>query len=404
MSAVTIEDIRAARQRIEGKIYRSPCAYSEALSILLGAKVFVKLENLQFTGSFKARGACNKLQFLDADQKSRGAICASAGNHAQAVAYYGRTLGINVTVVMPRWAPLVKVSNCRTFGATVILHGETYDDARSHAIMLSQQTGQVYIPGFDDPQIIAGAGTLGLELLEDVPEIDAAIVPTGGGGLLAGSVVSLKSSARNVDIYSVESFNAPTLHASLVAGHVVRVPTNPSLADGLAVAEFGKICFDIVKDQIKSVVLIDEPQIASAILRLLEIEKTLVEGAGAISLAAALKIKDQIAGRTIVLVLCGGNIDVTVLSRIIDRGLRVDGRLCRIVAQVSDRPGGLANLLKIIAETGASIKEVYHDRNFGPADVARVSVSCVMETQGFEHIAAVQKALADAGIQAVLDE
>ncbi|MBC7783698.1 MAG: threonine ammonia-lyase [Burkholderiales bacterium] len=399
-----LADLYAARERIADRVYRTPCVHSEYLSDLLGARTFLKLENLQFTGSFKARGAYNKLLQLTPSERQRGIICASAGNHAQAVAYYGRALQIAVKVVMPRWAPLVKVSNCRNFGASVLLHGESFDDARAHAQQLAGADGHIYVPGFDDPHVIAGAGTLGLELLEDVPDMDAVIVPAGGGGLLAGTVIAMRSQPRPIEIYAIESFNAPTLGASLEAGRVVKVPTNPSLADGLAVAEFGSQCFQIVRHELAGLELVDEAQIASAILRLLEVEKTLVEGAGAVALAGALKIREQLAGKTIVLALGGGNIDVTVLSRIIDRGLRVDGRLCKIVARISDRPGGLANLLAVIAGAGASILEVYHDRHFGPADVARITVSCVLETQGPDHIAAVHKALLDAGVDASLDE
>lgn len=400
---VTLNHILAARDRLRGRVFHSPCVRSDYLSQLLGADAFVKLDNLQATGSFKERGACNRLLQLSPDEKARGVICASAGNHAQALAYHGRALGIDVTVVMPKWAPLVKVSNCRSFGANVVLHGEAFDDARAHALVLAQEQGRVFIPPFDDPAIVAGAGTVALEVLGDVPQTDAIFIPTGGGGLLAGMTVATKALRPKVDLYAAESVGAPTLHDSIQAGHVVRVPTKPSLADGLNVAEIGKLPFEIVKDQIKQVVLVDEPQIASAILRLLEVEKTLTEGAGAIALAAALQMKEQIAGKTVVLVLCGGNIDVTVLSRIIDRGLRVDGRLCRMVVQVSDRPGSLAAMLAKVAQDGASVKDVAHDHHFGPADVARVAVSVVMETQGFDHIERVRQSLLASGYAVDVD-
>ncbi|HEY0007754.1 MAG TPA: threonine ammonia-lyase [Tepidisphaeraceae bacterium] len=402
--SVTLADIQAARERIAGRVYRSPCPQSNYLSELLGAKTHVKLENLQATGSFKERGACNRLLRLSPQEQRRGVICASAGNHAQALAYHGRALRVPVTVVMPKWAPLVKVSNCRRYGATVILHGEHFHDARAHALDLAAANDQVFVPPFDDPDVIAGAGTIGLEILEEVPDVDAVFVPAGGGGLIAGMVAAIKPQRPQTLIYGAESASATTLHSSLAAGRVQLVPTRPTLADGLAVAEMGQLCFDIVRDHIEKVVLVDEPQIASSILRLLEVEKTLVEGAGAIALAAALAVKEELAGKTIVLILCGGNIDVTVLSRIIDRGLRVDGRLCRIVARIGDRPGNLAQLLAVIAGAGGSIKDVAHDRHFGPADVARVTVSCIVETQGFDHIARVRSALAEAGIDVALDD
>jgi threonine dehydratase len=280
VSVVTLEDVRAAGRRIAGHVYHSPCVRSNHLSDLLGCRTYVKLDNLQATGSFKERGACNRLLQLSDSEKHHGVICASAGNHAQAVAYHGRTVGVPVTVVMPKYAPLVKISNTRSYGADVILHGESFDDARRHAMQICEEKNLTYIPGFDHPQIIAGAGTLGLEILQDVPDVEAVFVPVGGGGLAAGVVTAIKPQHPEVDIYALESTYAPTLHASLAAGEVTRIATRPSLADGLAVAEIGRLCFDIVRGKLKQCVLVDEPQIASAILRLLEVEKTLVEGAG----------------------------------------------------------------------------------------------------------------------------
>lgn len=402
--SVTLNDILAARDRIAPHVFQSPCVRSTYLSELLGAETYVKLDNLQQTGSFKERGACNRLLQLTADEKRRGVICASAGNHALGVSYHAKRFGIDVTVVMPKWAPLVKVSNCRSLGATVVLHGENFDAAKAEAIARAESENKVFVPPFDDARIIAGAGTMALEILGAVPQCDAIFVPVGGGGLLAGMSVVASALRPNVRLFAVESTSAASLKRSLEVGEVRRVETKPSLADGLNVAQIGQLPFDLIKGAIRDVVLVDEPQIASAILRLLEVEKTLVEGAGAISLAGALQVKEQITGKTIVLVLCGGNIDVTVLSRIIDRGLRVDGRLCRLIVQISDRPGSLAQMLTTIASAGASIKEVSHDRHFGPADVARVAVNVVMETQGFDHINHVRNVLSDAGYAVVVDE
>jgi threonine dehydratase len=402
--SVTLNDILAARDRIAPHVYQSPCVKSTYLSELTGAETYVKLDNLQQTGSFKERGACNRLLQLTSDEKRRGVICASAGNHALGVSYHAKRLGIDVTVVMPRWAPLVKVSNCRSLGATVVLHGENFDAAKAEAIARSERENKVFVPPFDDPRIIAGAGTMALEILGAVPQCDAIFVPVGGGGLLAGMSIAARALRPKVELFAVESTSAASLKRSLEAGSVTRIETKPSLADGLNVAQIGQLPFELVKDAIKEVLLVDEPQIASAILRLLEVEKTLVEGAGAISLAGALQVRERIKGKTIVLVLCGGNIDVTVLSRIIDRGLRVDGRLCRMIVQISDRPGSLATMLTTVASTGASIKEVSHDRHFGPADVARVAVNVVMETQGFDHINHVRNVLADAGHDVVVDD
>ncbi|MBA3274046.1 MAG: threonine ammonia-lyase [Chthoniobacterales bacterium] len=398
MPTVTIDDIRAARERIRKVIYHSPCPYSLSLSRLCGCEVYCKLDHLQMTGSFKERGARNKLMLLSDDERQRGIVAASAGNHALALAYHGGELGVPVTVVMPKWAPLVKLSNCRSFGANVILHGDSYDEARKRARELSEKDQLVYIPGFDDPDIISGQGTLGLEILEDVPDVDAVIVPIGGGGLIAGVGLAIKSLKPSVRIIGVEPANAPTYVESCKNNQVTHIETKPTLADGLAVAEVGKLCFEIARKVVDEVRLVDEAEIAWSVLKLLELEKTVVEGAGAVPLAAAADPKLDLSGKKVVLLLCGGNIDVTMISRVIERGLAVDGRLCRIVAQISDRPGGLARLSAVLATTGASIKEIDHDRHFGPADVAMVNVICTLETRDHAHIKEVENALADAGI------
>ena len=395
---VTLADIRAARERIADAIYRSPCPYSLSLSRLCGAEIFCKLDHLQMTGSFKERGARNKLLRLSADERRRGVIAASAGNHALGLAYHGQLLGIPVTVVMPKWAPLVKVVNCRGFGAEIIQLGDTYDDAKAHALTLAKESGRPYIPGFDDPDIIAGQGTIGLEILEDVPDVDAVIVPIGGGGLIAGVGRALKALRPQVRVIGVEPTNAASYAAALAAGKPVRFACQPTLADGLAVAEVGALCLRIAREVVDDLVVVDEAEIARAVLRLLELEKMVVEGAGAVPLAAALHRELGLAGKKVVLLLCGGNIDVTVIARVIERGLAADGRLCRIVASLSDRPGSLVKLLARIAEHGGSVKEVMHDRNFGPADVARVTVACVVETRDAAHIAEIVAAVTGAGI------
>jgi threonine dehydratase len=396
---VTIDTIRAARERIASAIYRSPCPYSLSLSRFCDAQVYCKLDHLQLTGSFKERGARNKLMLLSDDAKRAGVIAASAGNHALGLAYHGGLLKIPVTVVMPIWAPIVKVSNCRALGANIILHGQSYDQAKQHAFSLADQQCLTYIPGFDDPDIIAGQGTLGLEILEDVPDVDAVIVPIGGGGLIAGIGAAIKALKPSVRIIGVEPRNAPTMYESLRAGHVVKIDTQPTLADGLAVAEAGKLCFQIVREVVDDVILVDEAQIALSVLRLLELEKTVVEGAGAVPLAAAMDRSLGLAGKKIVLCLTGGNIDVTLISRVIERGLAADGRLCRIVARISDRPGSLAELTKIIATAGASVKEVTHDRNFAPPDVGYVQVICVLETRDAQHIQQMHESLKSAGVE-----
>lgn len=396
---MTLESIRAARDRIKDAIYHSPCPYSLSLSRLCGCEAYCKLDHLQVTGSFKERGARNRLLLLAPQERERGVIAASAGNHALALAYHGQDLGIQVTVVMPKWAPLIKLTNCRSFGAEVILHGDSFDEAKAEAKSICQRRGMVYVHGFDDPAVIAGQGTMGLEILEDVPEVEAVIVPVGGAGLIAGVGAAVKALRPQVKVIGVEPIHAPTLRASFDAGRPTRIETKPTLADGLAIAEVGALCFDIARRVVDDLVMVDEAQIAMSVLRLLELEKTVVEGGGAVPLAAALQRRLGLEGKKVVLCLCGGNIDLTLISRVIERGLAADGRLCRVVAQMSDRPGSLARLASVLASTGASVKEVYHDRSFGPADVGSVAIVCVMETRDRAHIEQVHAALREAGIQ-----
>jgi threonine dehydratase len=398
-AAVSLDSIRAARDRIKDAVYHSPCPFSYSLSRLCNSTIYCKLDHLQVTGSFKERGARNKLKLLaEKGTKVSGVIAASAGNHAQALAYHGKSLGVPVTVVMPKWAPLVKVSNCRSFGAEIILHGETYDQARQHAQALSRQRILTYVPGFDDADIIAGQGTLGLEILEDLPDVDAIVVPVGGGGLIAGIATAVKSIKPSVRIVGVEPINAPTLHESLKAGKVTRIETKPTLADGLAIAEVGKLCFELIRPRLDELLLVDEPTIARSVLKLLELEKTMVEGAGAVPLAAAMNPSCDLQGKKVVLVLAGGNIDVTVLSRIIDRGLVADARMCKVTVCIGDRPGSLARLAAILASTGANVLDIAHDRHFGPADPALVTISATCETRDAAHIAEIESALRQTGM------
>lgn len=392
--SINLDSIRQAHERIGSAVFHSPCTWSLMLSRLCGCQIWCKLDHLQVTGSFKERGARNKLLLLDERQRKAGVIAASAGNHALALAYHGQLLGITVTVVMPKWAPMVKVAICRSFGANVIQKGNSFDEARSRALQLASDRGATYVSGFDDEAIIAGQGTMGLEILQDLKDLDAIIIPVGGGGLIAGVGLAIKLIRPEVQIIGVESMAAPTLHASLAAGHVVKIDTQPTLADGLAVAQAGELCLDIAKRVVDEIVLVDEAQIAQSVLELLELEKTMVEGAGAVSLAGAMALKEKLAGKRVVLCLTGGNIDVTLLGKIIERGLAVKGRLCRIGARIQDRPGELARLTKIIASTGASVKEIHHDRNFGPVDIGSVRVWCVLETRDFDHVQLVRETLA----------
>jgi threonine dehydratase len=383
---VTLADIRAAHERIRSGIYRSPCPPSVPLSELTGAEVFCKLDLLQRTGSFKERGARNALLLLDAEQKQRGVVAASAGNHALGLAYHGKLLGVPVTVVMPRFAPLVKVATCRRLGARVILEGETFEDARRLAAELADAEGLNRVHGFDDPRVIAGQGTMALEILEEVPDIDAIVVPTGGAGLLAGVGIVAKALRPEIRLIAVEPTAAPSFGASLAAGRPVQVPIRPTLADGLAVGRVGNLPFALAAPLVDRVVTVGEDALSLAVLRLLELEKTVVEGAAAAALAGLLDegCRD-LRGKRVVLLLCGGNIDLTIIDRLIDHGLATDGRRWRFVTQVSDRPGGMARLTAAIAAAGASVQEIVHDRAFSGADVFSTAVQVTVETADREH-------------------
>ena len=394
MHNVTPADIRAAHERIRSRIYRSPCPPSISLSDLTGAEIFCKLDLLQRTGSFKERGACNALLLLDEKQKHRGVVAASAGNHALGLAYHGKLLGIPVTVVMPRFAPLVKVVTCRKLGATVILEGDTFEDARRLAIEIAEREGLNRIHGFDDARVIAGQGTMGLEILEDVPDADALVIPCGGAGLLAGVATIAKSLRPEIKIIAVEPAAAGSLSASLAAGRPTPVALRPTLADGLAVGKVGELSFAIAAPLVDRVITVGEESLSLAVLRLLELEKTVVEGAGAAPLAALLHDGcPELKGRKVVLLLCGGNIDLSILDRVIEHGLAVDGRRWRFTTQVSDRPGGIAKLTAVIAAAGASVQEIVHDRTFSGADVFSASVAVTVETADHDHIAALSQRL-----------
>ena len=397
---ITFKDIEAARDRITGAVFRSDCRHSIALSEAAGAEVFCKFENAQRTGSFKERGARNSLTQLPADQKKRGVIAASAGNHAQALAYQGKLLGVPATVVMPQYAPLIKVTNCQRLGANVVLHGHDFGQAKAHAHQLAAEKGLAYIDGYDDPAIIAGQGTLGLEILDQVKNVDAVIVPVGGAGLIAGVSLAIKTVRPQVIVIGVEAENVASFSAALHAGQPAKIELSPTLADGLAIPQVGGNAFAIARDHVDKTITVTEEQIAIAILRLIELEKTVVEGAGAAPLAALLSGKlPDLAGKRVVLPLCGGNIDPNILSRVIERGLVADGRLSRFNAVISDRPGGLAVLSKQIAAAGASIKQIVHDRAFASSDVSMVNVLCTIETRNRDHFEQVRSRLKEHGIE-----
>ena len=392
--SVTFEHIQAAAGRILGSVIQSPCPRSIPLSEATGLNIFCKLEYLQRTGSFKERGACNALRLLAPERQRQGVIAASAGNHALGLAYHGQLLGIPVTVVMPRFAPLTKVTNCRRLGATVVLHGADIGEARTRAEEIVSTQGLTYINGYDDPDIIAGQGTLGLEIAAQVPEVDAVIVPVGGAGLIAGVALALKTLKPGVQILGVEPKHAASFTAARAAGRPVPIAMKPTLADGLSVPKVGENAYRIARNLVDRVLLVGEGEIALAILRLLELEKSVVEGAGAAPLAACLAgLVPELKGRNVVLPLCGGNIDTPILGRVLERGLVSDGRLCRFTSTISDRPGGLARFAGLIAETGASIIEIAHDRAFSSDDINTVNVHCIVETRDGEHIARLRERL-----------
>ena len=395
---VTLSDIRAAHRRIAGGIYESPCPDSIPLSEITGCRIVCKLDNLQRTGSFKERGARNALLRLPLAQKNRGVIAASAGNHALGLAYHGQLLGIPVTVVMPDYAPLIKISTCRRLGARVIVRGRDFTEARAEADALVASDSLTYIHGFDAPDIIAGQGTIALEMLRQVPDLDAILCPIGGGGLIAGVAVAVKALRPKIKVIGVESTHTGNFAAALRAGKPVTVKRRATLADGLAPLTVGPTSFALARDRVDQVVSVAEDWIALAILRLLELEKTVVEGSAAVPLAALMAGKlPALRGQRVALILSGGNIDPSVLSRVIQKGLVHDGRLTRFTALVTDRPGGLAELTRAIADCGASIQDIVHERTFSGTDVFAVNAVCTVETRDHAHVAALHRALKKKG-------
>jgi threonine dehydratase len=400
---VSLSDIRAAQRRIAGRVIVTPCPESIPLSEVTGSTVFCKLDNFQRTGCFKERGASNALLRLTAAQRKRGVVAASAGNHALGLAYQGRLLDVPVTVVMPDYAPLIKITTCERLGARVLIQGRDFAEARSAADQLVAQENRTYIHGFDDPDIIAGQGTLALELLNQVRDLDAILCPIGGGGLIAGVAVAVKALKPRIRIIGIESTATGNFSAALRARKPVRVPRRATLADGLATLTVGANAFALARDRVDEVVAVGEDAIALGILRMLELEKTVVEGAAAAPLAALMAGKlPQLAGRRVALIVGGGNIDPAILSRVIEKGLVHDGRLTRFTAIISDRPGGLAELCRVIASLGASIKDITHDRAFSGPDVSAVHAVCTVETRNRAHIGALHRALKTNGFRLVV--
>jgi len=397
---IGLPDIEAARRRLRGAVDETPCAYSQTLSELTRTRCHVKLENLHMTGSFKERGAANLLLQLDADERRRGVVTASAGNHGLAVAFHAARLGIPAVIVMPEWAPLIKVTSARRYGAEVVLEGANFDEAHARARELETGRGLVFVHPFDDPRVVAGQGTLGLELLEQRPELEAILLAVGGGGLAAGVALAVKARRPDVRIVGVQAEALPAMRRALDAGARVEIAPAPTIADGIAVRRVGALTFELVRKHVDDVVTVGEEELANAILLLLEIEKTVVEGAGAAPLAALVNRRLGLDGASVALVLSGGNIDVTVLSRIIERGLVKDGRLVRLGVTLRDRPGALARLTALIAEERANILHIEHDRAFSEAQVGEAEVELTLETSGRDQIDRLLARLADAGYHA----
>ena len=383
---ISFADVEEARDRIKEQIYLSPFPRSEIISQLAGNRVFFKLENLQLTGSFKERGALNRLLTLSPEESKRGVIAASAGNHGMALAYHSRRLNIASTVVMPVAAPLIKVTRVGQYGSKSVLHGSDYEGAYAEAIRRSREEGLLFISAFDDPWIVAGQGTIGLEIYEQNPELDAVLVPVGGGGLIAGIALALKTVLPKIRVIGVQAEALPSMKVALDQGAPVQLPAATTIADGIAVRAVGATPFELVKNCVDEIVTVSEAEIANAVLMLLEIEKTVAEGAAAVPLAALLNKKVSLIGKNVGLIVSGGNIDMNLISRIIETGLIQDGRLGRFAIVISDRPGSLARLAQRVADLGANILQITHSRGFGDMAIGETEVELILETAGAEHV------------------
>ncbi len=396
---LTLNDIRAAAERLQGQVLRTPCVESRTLSQVTGAQVFLKFENLQFTASFKERGACNTLARLAAgEQAIAGVIAMSAGNHAQGVAYHAQRLGLRAVIVMPRFTPGVKVERTRGFGAEVVLHGDSLDEARAHALMLAEREGLRFVHPYDDEDIIAGQGTVALEMLEQVPDLDTLVVSVGGGGLIAGIATAARTLKPGLSIVGVQTARFPAM-VNAIKGEA-HAQGGSTIAEGIAVGTPGRITREIIARLVDDLLLVREGDIEQAILLLLEIEKTVVEGAGAAGLAALLREPERFRGQRVGLVLSGGNIDPMLLAAIIERGMVRSGRLGRLRVSTTDLPGSLARIATTVAQAGANIDEVHHQRAFTALAAQNVDIELVVQTRNRDHLAEVLATLRTAGYDA----
>ncbi len=395
--AVNLSEIHQAMSRVRDSIYLSPCARSEDFSQLTGNSVYLKLDNLQRTGAFKERGALNKLLTLTPEERSRGVIAASAGNHAQGLAYHAGRHGIRAQICMPLTTPLIKVSATKGYGADVVLHGANYDEACEEAVRRSEQFGMTFVHPFDDEVVIAGQGTMGLEILQQVPDIEAIVAPIGGGGLIAGVACAVKETNPHVRVIGVQPARLPSMKVAIAEGHPVTLSPAPTIADGIAVRRAGEKTLPLVQKYVDDIVTVDEEEIANAILLLLEREKTLAEGAGAAAIAALINHKTPLSGKKVAVLVCGGNIDVSLLSRIMERGLVKDGRLVRLRVHLPDYPGALHRLTGILAQHRANIVETSYDRAYYGVNLGDTAIDITMETRGPDHIAELLSALSASG-------
>lgn len=394
----SLSDIEAAADRLGGQVMETPFVESRTLSAIVGAQVFLKFENLQFTASFKERGALNKLACLSPQDARRGVIAASAGNHAQGVAHHAQRLGLPATIVMPTFTPQVKVERTRGFGAQVVLHGETFDEARAEASRRAQAEGLTFIHAFDDPLIIAGQGTVGLEMLRQQPALDTLVIAVGGGGLIAGIATATKALRPDIDVVGVQTRSFPAVYNAM-KGTQHPIGTS-SLAEGIAVGKPGELTQALIRRHVDDMLLVEEADIEQAIVMLLDIEKTLVEGAGAAGLAALMENRERFAGKRVGLVLCGGNIDPLLLAAIIERGMVRAGRLVRIRVDARDTPGNLSRITGILGKVGANIEEVHHQRAFSTLSAQSVEIELVLATRNRAHVQETLTALAEAGFTA----
>ena len=392
-----LNQIISAREKMKGIVHQTPLDFSQTFTDMSHNEVYLKLENLQKTGSFKVRGSINKLTSLSKEELSKGVIAASAGNHAQGVAYSSKMLNIPCTIVMPKGAPLSKIQATKNYGAEIVLEGDVFDDALAHAMELSEKQGFTLVHTFDDDEIIAGQGTVGLEILEQLPDVEAIICPVGGGGLIAGIAVAVKEKNPNVAIYGVEASACPSMAQSLLEKKPISVPSGPTVADGIAVKKPGVRNLEIVEKYVDDLVTVDELEMIRTMFLLLERNKLLVEGSGASSLAALLYKKLNIKGKKVVALLSGGNVDVNFISRIIERGMVEAGRYARFSIIIVDKPGGLQRVLTNITEADANILSVHHTRMGRNIYPGYTEIEIAVETKSHEHILDLQKALTSKG-------